>query len=238
MPSSSLGYAKFKTEIIDTGIGMSESFIPTLFDSFARETTKDTGNIMGTGLGMPIVKKLLDMMNGTIDVKSELGKGSCFAITIEHQIIDEDIKTSNDNVLESDQSLEGKRILLAEDNELNAEIAQVILEGCGISVDWVNDGIECVGKVIQKPSNTYDLILMNIQMPIMDGYMATKKVRELPDKNKANIPIIAMAANAFEEDKRTALEAGMNGHISKPMDVDKLKHEITFVLLKKAKKLE
>ena len=154
------------------------------------------------------------------------------------KLIDEDIKTSNDNVLESDQSLEGKRILLAEDNELNAEIAQVILEGCGISVDWVNDGIECVGKVIQKPSNTYDLILMDIQMPIMDGYMATKKVRELPDKNKANIPIIAMAANSFEEDKRTALEAGMNGHISKPMDVDKLKHEITFVLLKKAKKLE
>ena len=230
MPSSSEGYAKFKTEIIDTGIGMSEGFIPTLFYSFARETTKDTGNIMETGLGMSIVKKLLDMMNGTIDVKSELGKVSCFAITIEHQIIDEDIKTSNDNVLESDQSLEGKRILLAEDNELNAEIAQVILEGCEISVDWVNDGIECVGKVIQKPSNTYDLILMDIQMPIMDGYMATKKVRELPDKNKANIPIIVMAANAFEEDKRTALGAGMNGHISKPMDVDKLKHEITFVL--------
>ena len=214
---------------------MSESFIPTLFDSFTRETTKDTRNIMGTGLGMSIVKKLVDMMNGTIDVKSELGKGSCFTITIEHQIIDEDIKTSNDNVLESDQSLEGKRILLAEDNELNAEIAQVILEGCGISVDIVNQRIKKNGKVIQKPSNTYDLILMDIQMPIMDGYMATKKIRELPDKNKANIPIIAMTANAFEEDKRKALEAGMNGHISKPMDVDKLKSEITFILLKKAK---
>lgn len=235
MSSSRDGYARFKTEIIDTGIGMSESFIPTLFDSFTRETTKDTRNIVGTGLGMSIVKKLVDMMNGTIDVKSELGKGSCFTITIEHQIIDEDIKTSNDNVLESDQSLEGKRILLAEDNELNAEIAQVILEGCGISVDWVNDGIECVGKVIQKPSNTYDLILMDIQMPVMDGYMATKKIREFPDKNKANIPIIAMTANAFEEDKRKALEAGMNGHVSKPMDVDKLKREITFILLKKAK---
>lgn len=235
MPSSRDGYAKFKTEIIDTGIGMSEIFIPTLFDSFTRETTKDTRNITGTGLGMSIVKKLLDMMNGTIDVESELGKGSCFTITIEHQIVDEDIKISNDSVLESDQSLEGKHILLAEDNELNAEIAQIILEGCGIRVDWVNDGIECVGKVIQKPSNTYDLILMDIQMPIMDGYMATKKIRELPDKNKANIPIIAMTANAFEEDKRKALEAGMNGHISKPMDVDKLKREITFILLKKAK---
>lgn len=111
---------------------------------------------------------------------------------IEYQIVDEYIKTMNEEVLESYQSLEGKRILLAEDNELNAEIAQVILEGCGISVDWVNDGIECVGKVIQKPSNTYDLILMDIQMSIMDGYMATKKIRELPDKNKANIPIIAM----------------------------------------------
>lgn len=111
---------------------------------------------------------------------------------IEYQIVDEYIKTMSEEVLESYQSLEGKRILLAEDNELNAEIAQVILEGCGISVDWVNDGIECVGKVIQKPSNTYDLILMDIQMSIMDGYMATKKIRELPDKNKANIPIIAM----------------------------------------------
>lgn len=107
-------------------------------------------------------------------------------------IVDEYIKTMNEEVLESYQSLERKRILLAEDNELNAEIAQVILEGCGISVDWVNDGIECVGKVIQKPSNTYDLILMDIQMSIMDGYMATKKIRELPDKNKANIPIISM----------------------------------------------
>lgn len=120
---------------------------------------------------------------------------------IEHQIVDEYIKTMNEEVLESYQSLEGKRILLAEDNELNAEIAQVILDGCGISVDWVNDGIECVGKVIQKPENTYDLILMDIQMPIMDGYMATKKIRELPDKNKANIPIIAMMSMLLKKIK-------------------------------------
>lgn len=235
IPSGRDGYAKFKTEIIDTGIGMSESFIPTLFDSFTRETTKDTGNIMGTGLGMPIVKKLLDMMNGTIDVESELGKGSCFTITIEHQIADEEIKTSNNNVLESYQSLEGKHVLLAEDNELNAEIAQIILERCGLVVDWVKDGIECVGKVIQKPNKTYDLILMDIQMPTMNGYIATKKIRELPDKEKSNIPIIAMTANAFEEDKRKALEAGMNGHISKPIDIDKLKREITSTLTKKLK---
>lgn len=129
----------------------------------------------------------------TLDNNAELHYlYSSKASKIEHQIVDEYIKTMNEEVLKSYQSLEGKRILLAEDNELNAEIAQVILEGCGISVDWVNDGIECVGKVIQKPSNTYDLILMDIQMPIMDGYMATKKIREPPDKNKANIPIIAM----------------------------------------------
>ena len=151
---------------------------------------------------------------------------------IEYQIVDEYIKTMNEEVLESYQSLEGKRILLAEDNELNAEIAQVILEGCGISVDWVNDGIECVGKVIQKSSNTYDLILMDIQMSIMDGYMATKKIRELPDKNKANIPIIAMMPMLLKKIKK-ALEAGMKGHISKPMDVDKLKHEITLIISKK-----
>ena len=235
IPSSRDGYAKFKTEIIDTGIGMSESFIPTLFDSFTRETTKDTGNIMGTGLGMPIVKKLLDMMNGTIDVESKLGKCSCFTITIEHQIADEDIKTMNEDALESYQSLEGKHVLLAEDNELNAEIAQIILERCGLVVDWVKDGIECVGKVIQKPNKTYDLILMDIQMPTMNGYIATQKIRELPDKEKSNIPIIAMTANAFEEDKRKALEAGMNGHISKPIDIDKLKREITSTLTKKLK---
>lgn len=235
IPSSRDGYAKFKTEIIDTGIGMSESFIPTLFDSFTRETTKDTGNIMGTGLGMSIVKKLLDMMNGTIDVESKLGKGSCFTITIEHQIADEDIKTSNDNVLKSYQSLEGKHVLLAEDNELNAQIAQIILERCGLVVDWVKDGIECVGKVIQKPNKTYDLILMDIQMPTMNGYIATQKIRELPDKEKSNIPIIAMTANAFEEDKKNALDAGMDGHISKPIDIDKLKREITYTLTKKLK---
>lgn len=235
IPSSRDGYAKFKTKIIDTGIGMSESFIPTLFDSFTRETTKDTGNIMGTGLGMSIVKKLLDMMDGTIDVESKLGKGSCFTITIEHQIADEEIKTSNNNVLESYQSLEGKHVLLAEDNELNAEIDQIILERCGLVVDWVKDGIECVGKVIQKPNKTYDLILMDIQMPTMNGYIATQKIRELPDKEKSNIPIIAMTANAFEEDKKQALDAGMDGHISKPIDIDKLKREITSTLTKKLK---
>lgn len=129
----------------------------------------------------------------TLDNNAELHyMYSSKASKIEHQIVDEDIKTMNEEVLESYQSLEGKRILLAEDNELNAENAQIILERCGISVDWVNDGIECVGKVIQKPENTYDLILMDIQMPIMVGYMATKKIRELRDKNKANIPIIAM----------------------------------------------
>lgn len=126
-------------------------------------------------------------------------------------------------------------MLLAEDNELNAEIAQIILERCGLVVDWVKDGIECVGKVIQKPNKTYDLILMDIQMPTMNGYIATKKIRELPDKEKSNIPIIAMTANAFEEDKRKALEAGMNGHISKPIDIDKLKREITSTLTKKLK---
>lgn len=229
IPTSRGGYARFKTEIIDTGIGMSESFIPTLFDSFTRETS-NTRNIMGTGLGMSIVKKLVDMMNGTIDVESELGKGSCFTVIMEHPIVEEDIKISNDHVLESNPSLKGKHVLLAEDNELNAEIAQIILESCGLIVDWVNDGIECVGRVIQKPSNTYDFILMDIQMPIMNGYIATQKIRELPDKEKSNIPIIAMTANAFEEDKRNALDAGMDGHISKPIDVEKLKREITSVL--------
>lgn len=224
------GYGTYQIQIIDTGIGMSESFIPTLFDAFTREAT---GDIIGTGLGMPIVKKLVDMMGGTIDVESKLGKGSTFTITIDHKIVDDERdKTKQEDLVDSKHSLEGKHVLLVEDNELNAEFAKIILEDCGLHVDLARDGLECVSKVIQKPIGTYDFILMDIQMPNMNGYLATQKIRAIPEKN--TIPIIAMSTNAFDEDKKKALNVGMDGYISKPIDMDKLQSQIIEILKEKA----
>ena len=224
------GYGTYQIQIIDTGIGMSESFIPTLFDPFTREAT---GDIIGTGLGMPIVKKLVDMMGGTIDVESKLGKGSTFTITIDHKLGNkEKDKVKQEDLVDSKHSLEGKHVLLAEDNELNAEFAKIILEDCGLHVDLARDCLECVSKVIQNPVGTYDFILMDIQMPNMNGYLATQKIRSIPEKN--TIPIIAMSANAFDEDKKQALKAGMDGYISKPIDMEKLQSQIIEILKEKA----
>ena len=224
------GYGTYQIKIIDTGIGMSESFIPTLFEAFTREAS---ANIIGTGLGMPIVKKLVDMMGGTIDVESKLGEGSTFTITIDHKLVEEErSETRQKNLMNSEYSLKGKHVLLAEDNELNAEFAKIILEDCGLHVDLARDGLECVGKVVQKPVGSYDFILMDIQMPNMNGYLATQKIRTIPEKN--TIPIIAMSANAFDEDKKQALNAGMDGYISKPIDMDKLQSQIIEILKEKA----
>lgn len=224
------GYGTYQIQIIDTGIGMSESFIPTLFDSFTLEASV---NIMGTGLGMAIVKKLVDMMGGTIDVESVLGKGSTFTITIDHKLGNEEKeKVKQEDLVVSKHSLEGKHVLLVEDNELNAEFAKIILEDCGLHVDLARDGFQCVSKVIEKPVGTYDFILMDIQMPNMNGYLATQKIRAIPEKN--NIPIIAMSANAFDEDKKKALNVGMDGYISKPIDMDKVGKQIIKILKNKA----
>lgn len=223
------GYGTYQIQIIDTGIGMSESFIPTLFDAFTREAT---GDIIGTGLGMPIVKKLVDMMGGTIDVESVLGKGSTFTITIDHKIVDDERdKTKQEDLVDSKHSLEGKHVLLVEDNELNAEFAKIILEDFGLHVDLARDGFQCVDKVIEKPIGTYDFILMDIQMPNMNGYLARQKIRAIPEKN--TIPIIAMSANAFDEDKKKALNVGMDGYISKPIDMEKLQSQIIEILKEK-----
>ena len=171
-------------------------------------------------------KKYIDMMYGTIEVESKQGEGSKFTVTLEYRIADksyyeQDTEKSSD-VDETDR-ISGKHILLAEDNDLNAEIAQFILEDMGLMVDRVEDGIQCVAKMEQEPAGTYDLILMDIQMPNMDGYKATEVIRDLADKSKANIPIIAMTANAFEEDRKKALAKGMNGHIAKPVDIEKVR---------------
>lgn len=233
LPGDKEGFICLRTEIIDTGIGMSKEFLPLLFVPFTRERNTTAGKIAGTGLGMPIVKKYVDKMGGTIEVESELGKGTKFILTLPFKIADQVYykqKTITPSSVNMKEMIQGKRILLAEDNDLNAEIAAAILEDWGLVVDRVEDGIRCVAKMEQEPSGTYDLILMDIQMPNMDGYKATQAIRQLSDAKKAKIPIIAMTANAFEEDKQTALANGMNGHIAKPFDINKVE-EMLFSFL-------
>lgn len=234
LPCAREGYMRVQNEVIDTGIGMSKEFLPSLFSAFARERNTTAGKVAGTGLGMPIIKKYIDMMGGTIEAESALGKGTRFTVVLEHRIADkvyyeQNAEKSSDNNEKRDV-LQGKHVLLAEDNDLNAEIAEFILEDMGLVVDRVEDGIRCVARMEQKPAGTYDLILMDIQMPHMDGYKATQAIRRLADQKKAGIPIIAMTANAFEEDRKKALAKGMNGHIAKPVDAEKVEKTICGVL--------
>lgn len=228
------GYVRIQTQVKDTGIGMSEDYLPTLFDSFSREYNTTIGKVSGAGLGMAIVKNLVDMMDGEICVKSKLGEGTCFTLTFEHKIADADSIEWNQelDVLDEKSILEGKRVLLVEDNELNAEIAMAILEQSGLILDRVEDGLACVNRLSEVDADLYDLILMDIQMPNMNGYEATRRIRQFENVKKASIPILAMTANAFEEDKKMAIEAGMNGHISKPIDVNVLENEIINIFKK------
>ena len=224
LPCDESGYMIARVRVSDTGIGMSADYQTRIFEAFTREQNTSEGKIAGTGLGMSIVKKYVDLLGGTIEVESELGKGSTFTVTLKHRIADENyyVKEHMEEPGTGSEILEGRNILLAEDNDLNAEIAESILERAGIKIERVEDGIQCVNRIMETPAGTYDMILMDIQMPKMNGYKATQAIRHLPDQDKAYIPIIAMTANAFEEDKRDAFAAGMNGHIAKPIQVDKL----------------
>ena len=224
LPCSEPGYMIVRTRVSDTGIGMSQEYLTNIFEAFTRERNTTKSKIAGTGLGMSIVKKYVELLGGTIDVESELGKGSTFTVTLKHKIADENyyVKNYAENPETYSEILKDRKILLAEDNDLNAEIAEAILERAGLKTERVEDGIQCVNKIEKMPAGTYDMILMDIQMPKMNGYKATQAIRRLPDKDKACIPIVAMTANAFEEDKRDAFAAGMNGHIAKPIQVDKL----------------
>ena len=224
LPCDESGYMIVKIRVSDTGIGMSQDYQTKIFEAFTREQNTTKSKIAGTGLGMSIVKKYVDLLGGTINVESELGKGSTFTVTLKHRIADESyyVKKYIEESETGSEILEGRNILLAEDNDLNAEIAEAILERAGLKTERVEDGIQCVNRIMEMPVGTYDMILMDIQMPKMDGYKATQAIRNLPDRDKACIPIIAMTANAFVEDKRDAIAAGMNGHIAKPIQVDKL----------------
>lgn len=221
LPHSDKDWVYQELSITDNGIGMSKEFQKHIFDLFSREHSTTSSGIPGTGLGMGITKKLVDLMGGTITVKSKVGEGSTIVVKIPLRIASfEDEKPKDFKISVKKEKLQGRHILLAEDNDLNAEIAITLLEEEGLQVDRAKDGVECVKKLECSDQGYYDLILMDIQMPSMNGYEATKKIRKLRDKEKANIPIIAMTANAFAEDRARAIEAGMNDHVAKPVDMD------------------
>lgn len=215
--------ANYKVVVEDNGIGMSQDYLPHIFEEFSREHTSTETRVAGTGLGLPIVKSLVDRMGGTIEVESEEGKGTrfimkfSFPVSLENQVREKE----KQNIPDITEKLEGKRILLAEDNELNAEIAETVLEETGIKVKHVEDGIQCIEELKKMPEKYYDVILMDVQMPNMDGYTATQRIRDLDD-SRAEIPIIAMTANAYDEDRRKAQEAGMDGFLANPLDVDEM----------------
>ncbi len=212
--------AKYEFLIKDTGIGMSEEFQKTIFDAFSREKTSTVSGIQGTGLGMAIAKNIIEMMGGEISVKSEEGKGSEFTVLLPCRICEPKEKT--EDKAEEMPDFTGKRVLLVEDNQMNQLLCENILKNVGLEVDIAGDGTEAVDQVKKESAGYYDIILMDIQMPKMDGYEATRQIRALDDKDKANIPIVAVTANAFEEDKQTAFGVGMNGHLAKPYDIPEI----------------
>ena len=217
------GWCDTVITVADNGIGMSQEFQKHIFEPFERERTSTVSKVEGSGIGMGIVKKLVGLMGGTVEVESRIGVGSTFTVTIPCRIASEDETQAKRETNPSDQKcLCGTRILLTEDNDLNAEIATELLQEEGCTVDRAKDGVECVDMLEKAANGTYQLILMDIQMPVMNGYDAARKIRGLDDPQKANIPIIAMTANAFTEDRQVALDAGMNDHIAKPINMNVL----------------
>jgi len=222
-PGEKEGWCDTVITVADNGIGMSQEFQKHIFEPFERERTSTVSKVEGSGIGMGIVKKLVGLMGGTVAVESRIGVGSKFTVTIPCRIASEDETQAKRETNPSDQKcLCGTRILLTEDNDLNAEIAVELLQEEGCTVDRAKDGVECVDMLEKAANGTYQLILMDIQMPVMNGYDAARKIRGLDDPQKANIPIIAMTANAFTEDRQVALDAGMNDHIAKPINMNVL----------------
>jgi len=222
-PGRKEGWCDTVITVADNGIGMSQEFQKHIFEPFERERTSTVSKVEGSGIGMGIVKKLVGLMGGTVEVESKIGVGSTFTVTIPCRIASqEETQAKRDTTSSDKKSLSGTKILLAEDNDLNAEIAVELLQEEGCTVDRAKDGVECVDMLEKAANGTYQLILMDIQMPVMNGYDAAKKIRRMDDLPKADIPIIAMTANAFSEDKQAALDAGMNDHVAKPINMNVL----------------
>ena len=222
-PGKKEGWCDMVVTVADNGIGMSQEFQKHIFEPFERERTSTVSKVEGSGIGMGIVKKLVELMSGTVEVESKIGVGSKFTVTIPCRIASGDETQAKRETNPSDQKcLCGTRILLTEDNDLNAEIAVELLREEGCTVDRAKDGVECVDMLEKAANGTYQMILMDIQMPVMNGYDAAKKIRRMDDPQKAGIPIIAMTANAFSEDKQAALDVGMNDHIAKPINMNVL----------------
>ena len=222
-PGEKAGWCDTVITVADNGIGMSQEFQQHIFEPFERERTSTVSKVEGSGIGMGIVKKLVELMGGTVEVESKIGVGSTFTVTIPSRIVSEEEVQAKREVNPADkESLRGTRILLTEDNDLNAEIATELLQEEGCTVDRAKDGVECVDMLEKAADGTYQIILMDVQMPVMNGYDAAIKIRRMDDPQKANIPIVAMTANAFSEDRQVALEAGMNDHIAKPIDMSVL----------------
>lgn len=222
-PGEKEGWCDTVVTVADNGIGMSQEFQKHIFEPFERERTSTVSKVEGSGIGMGIVKKLVGLMNGTVEVESKIGAGSTFTVTIPSRIASEEEAQAKREINPSDKKcLCGTRILLTEDNDLNAEIATELLQEEGCTVDRAKDGVECVDMLEKAANGTYQIILMDVQMPVMNGYDAARKIRRLDDPQKANIPIIAMTANAFSEDKQVALDAGMNDHVAKPINMNVL----------------
>lgn len=237
LPSDREGYCKIHVIIEDTGRGMSPEYLPHIFEDFSRERNTTEGNVIGTGLGLPIVKSLLDFLGGKIDVESEVGKGSRFTVTLWYRIADTPDELTDERVEKKPDisTLSGKRILFVEDNDLNAEIAMTLLEKSGLLAERAEDGAICLDMLEKAQDGHYDLVLMDIQMPNMDGYTATRRIRQMQDKAKAAIPVVAMTANAFDEDRKKAFEAGMDAHVAKPINVNELLNVLLRMLGKNAK---
>ncbi len=221
LPSEDKKKACYRFTCEDSGIGMSADYLPHIFDEFSREHTTTENKVVGTGLGLPIVKSLIEQMGGTIQVESTQGVGTKFTVDLTLTLASrEEVYSSPEALAEAEHAkLRGRRILLAEDNDLNAEIAIELLGEKGLLIERAADGEECCTMLAQAPEGYYDLVLMDIQMPRMNGYEAAAKIRGMADVKKAGIPIIAMTANAFAEDRQAALDAGMNAHVAKPIDM-------------------
>ena len=227
-PAKQDGWTHLEFRIKDNGIGLSDEFQKDLFEPFTRARTSTVSATQGTGLGMAITKRLVDMMGGSIAVRSVEGKGSEFIVDLEFEICEGSAVTTA--LEEAVFDFTGKRVLLVEDNELNQQIALVILEEVGFDVDVANNGQEAIDKLQTEPAGYYDVVLMDIQMPVMDGYEATRQIRALDDEVKATIPIIAVTANAFDEDRESVHDAGMNAHLPKPYEVPKIMETLADIL--------